>query len=86
MPFRLILGRAYDDKDRQEQLIQASNLDWTIVRPVVLTSGPPSGRYKALLDPESWRGGFISRADVAHFLVQQIDDEAYLGKTPVLAY
>ena len=86
VPFRLTLGRAYDDKGRQEQLIQASNLDWTIVRPVILTSGRLSGRYKVLLEPISWRSGFISRADVAHFLVQQIDGEAYLRRTPVLAY
>ena len=27
---------------------------------------------------------FISRADVADFLVKQIDDDAFLHKTPVL--
>jgi hypothetical protein len=36
------------------------------------------------LEPRTWRAGFISRADVADFLVKQIDDDAYLGKTPVL--
>ena len=28
--------------------------------------------------------GFISRADVADFLIKQIDDDAFLHKTPVL--
>jgi putative NADH-flavin reductase len=80
----LFLGRAYDDKDEQEYLIQESGLDWVIARPVILTSGSRTGRYHVLVEPRSWRIGFISRADVADFLVKQIDDDAYLGKTPVL--
>jgi integrase len=38
----------------------------------------------ALVDPRDWTCGFISRADVADFLVKQIDDYAFLHKTPVL--
>jgi putative NADH-flavin reductase len=86
MMFRLVLGRAYDDKDVQERLIRKSNLDWVIVRPVILTSGPRIGRYRVLVDPKLWRNGFMSRADVADFLVRQIEDDTYLRKTPVLAY
>jgi putative NADH-flavin reductase len=82
--FHLFLGRAYDDKDEQEYLIQESGLDWVIARPVILTSGSRTGRYHVLVEPRSWRIGFISRADVADFLVKQIDDDAYLEKTPVL--
>jgi putative NADH-flavin reductase len=82
--FHLFLGRAYDDKDEQEYLIQESGLDWVIARPVILTSGSRTGRYHVLVEPRSWRTGFISRADVADFLVKQINDDAYLGKTPVL--
>lgn len=84
--FRLLLGRAYDDKNVQERLIRTSNLDWVIARPVILTNGRRSGRYRILVDPKSWRNGLISRADVADFLVRQIDDDSYLGKTPVLTY
>jgi len=82
--FTLFLGRAYDDKDEQEFLIQESELDWVIARPVILTGGSRTGRYKVLVDPKSWRVGFISRADVADFLVRQIDDDTYLRTTPVL--
>ena len=85
-PFRLIFGRAYDDKSIQERLIRDSNLDWTIVRPVVLTNGPKTGRYKILRDPHQWRNGLISRTDVADFLVNQIDDDTCLRKAPVLSY
>lgn len=82
--FHLFLGRVYDDKDVQEDLIQDSGLDWVIVRPVILTAGSRTGRYRILVEPRSWRAGFISRADVADFLVEQIDDDTYLGTTPVL--
>lgn len=68
----------------QEETIASSNLDWTIVRPGILTNGPATGRYHALIDAESWRGGFISRRDVADFLVRQIADRSCIGKAPVL--
>ena len=82
--FHLFLGRVYDDKDVQERIIRNSKLDWTIARPGVLTHGPMTGRYQVLDKSGDWRCGFISRADVADFLVKQIDDDQYLGKTPVL--
>lgn len=86
LPFRFFFGRAYDDKDVQERLIKDSALDWTIARPGVLTNGSRTGRYKVLKEPSQWRNGTISRADVADFLVKQIEDRAYLRKTPVLVY
>ena len=82
--FHLLLGRVYDDKDVQERIVRRSKLDWVIVRPVILTNGPKTSAYRALVDPRGWTCGFISRADVADFLVKQIDDNAFLHKTPVL--
>ena len=84
VPFRLLLGRAYDDKSVQEGIIKDSSLDWTIVRPGVLTNGGRTRRYKILAEASQWRNGIISRADVADFLVRQIEDRTYVGKAPVL--
>jgi uncharacterized protein YbjT (DUF2867 family) len=84
IPFRLLLGRAYEDKSRQEQLIRDSALDWVIVRPVILTNGPATGRYHVLEKPEEWRNGFIARADVADFLLKQVEGGVWLRKSPVL--
>ena len=84
LPFQIVFGRAYDDKSLQEKLIKESELDWTIARPGVLTSGPPTGHYRILAEASQWRNGIISRADVAEFLVRQIGDGAYIRKTPVL--
>jgi putative NADH-flavin reductase len=80
----LFLGRVYADKDAQEWIVRRSRLDWTIVRPTVLTTGPRTGAYRVLVDAHDWRSGFISRADVADFLVKQIEDASLLRKTPVL--
>ena len=84
VPFQIVFGRAYDDKSRQERLIKESGLDWTIVRPGVLTGGARSGRYKVFEEPSEWRNGIISRSDVAEFLVRQIEDRTYVHKAPVL--
>jgi putative NADH-flavin reductase len=84
--FQLLLGRAYENKDAQEIIVRRSGLDWIIARPVILTNGPKTGRYRVLCDPKDWRSGTISRADVADFLVKQAQEPAYLGKTPVLTH
>ena len=82
--FHLFLGRVYADKDVQERIVRNSKLDWMIARPGILTRGPMTGGYQVLDNPDDWRCGFISRADVADFLIKQIDDNQYLGKMPVL--
>jgi uncharacterized protein YbjT (DUF2867 family) len=82
--FPLLLKRVYDDKGVQEWIIRSSGLDWTIVRPGLLTSGPAAGRYRVLSMPQEWRFGVVSRADVADFLVRQADDRTLIGATPLL--
>jgi putative NADH-flavin reductase len=82
--FPLLLKRVYDDKDVQEWIIRSSGLDWTIVRPGLLADGPATGQYRVPTAPNDWRFGTISRADVADFLVRQIDDRSLIGTTPLL--
>jgi putative NADH-flavin reductase len=84
LPFELLLGRVYADKAVQETMIRLSALSWVIARPGILTNGPRTGRYRILDEPADWRNGTISRADVADFLVKQVDDDAHIGKTPAL--
>jgi len=86
VPFRAMLGRAYDDKDVQERLIKNSGLDWTIVRPGILTNSPRGGSYRVLEKPSQWRNGVISRADVADFILRSIDDDDFIHKDPVLVW
>ncbi|MDX8348233.1 NAD(P)-binding oxidoreductase [Cognatiyoonia sp. IB215446] len=66
---RAILGRPYADKDVQEEMIMQSPLDWTIVRPVILTDNRDGRSYQVLRDPATWRNGLISRWAVAEYLI-----------------
>jgi uncharacterized protein YbjT (DUF2867 family) len=81
---RLLLGKPYADKDRQEDMLTASDLDWTIARPTILTNRPERGRYTVLAAPDEWRNGLISRADVAHFVVDEIEAGTYLHRAVVV--
>jgi putative NADH-flavin reductase len=80
----LFLSQIYADKDLQERIIRRSRLEWTIVRPTILTNGPRTRSYRVLVDPRDWTSGFISRVDVADFLVKQIDDTSLLRQTPTI--
>lgn len=81
---KALLGRAYADKDLQEQLIRDSGLDWTIARPGILSDNRKSNAYKVLVEKESWRNGLINRADVADFLVSAAESGSYIHQTPAL--
>jgi putative NADH-flavin reductase len=76
--FKAVLGRAYQDKDRLEAMVRDSGLDWTLVRPTLLSNGPARPGYKVLSDPATWRNGIISRASVADFLVKTAESGDYL--------
>lgn len=84
MLMKTVLRKPMEDKERQEALIKASDLAWTIVRPGGLTDGPATGRYSAGLDP-AITAGQISRADVAAFVLAQLSDNTYIGQTPAIS-
>jgi len=73
----LLLRDLYADKEAGEVRVRESSLDWTIVHPVTLTDGPRTGRYSA--GERLKLAGFprISRADVAEFLLAQVDDRTF---------
>ena len=58
--FHLLLGRVYDDKDVQERMVRRTKLDWVIVRPVILTNGPKTNSYRAVIDPRDLMRPFPS--------------------------
>jgi putative NADH-flavin reductase len=86
LPFFPKVKAMFADKVIQEQEILHSNLDWIIVRPAKLTDDPKRGEYivrdQLLMGP----GAKISRADVADFLLQQINNDTFLHKVPRLKY
>jgi uncharacterized protein YbjT (DUF2867 family) len=82
----LMLRHVYTDKDRQEAIIQDSGLDWTIVRPSVLSNKPARGAVRALTDLSGFHGGSISRDDVAKFILDQLDDGQWINKAPLITW
>jgi putative NADH-flavin reductase len=75
----------YADLARMEDVILASRLDWTIVRPPRLTNGPASGRYRTAFG-RNVRGGLrIARADVASFMLAAVGEPDTIGQIVGLA-
>jgi putative NADH-flavin reductase len=82
-----ILPFYFRDKERQENVIRSSSLDWVIVRPGVLTNGRPRGVYRHGSDVGHWLWTCrISRADVADFMLRQLTDNTYLRDTPGICW
>jgi putative NADH-flavin reductase len=86
--FRLIMDLTLKPimtaKEEQERLIKDSGLDWTIIRPGGLTDGPRTGAYRYGRD-RSIKGGRISRADVADFVLRQLTDTTFVHQTPAVS-
>ena len=81
---RLTLKRVMEAKERQEQAIMASDLDWTIVRPGGLTDGPRTGSYRSGLD-KSIKATRVSRADVADFILRELKAGDFVRQTPAVS-
>ena len=74
----LLLRDLYADKEAGEEQLRRSRLDWTLVYPTTLSNGPRTGRYR-VGDHLTLHGlPRVSRADVADFLLSQIEDRRYL--------
>jgi len=82
--FPLLLRKVYADKNRQEDVVRASKLDWVLVRPVVLSDEPARGTVRALTDLSGVHGGTVSRSDVAKFVVGQLTDDTWLHRAPLI--
>jgi putative NADH-flavin reductase len=66
--------------------VRRYDLDWTFVRPLILTDGPRTGQYRIDVDGLPRGGLTISRADVADFMARQVADREYIGRLPAIAY
>lgn len=78
--FGALLAPVFRDHELQEKLVEASGLDWTIVRPSAFTDGPATGAYREAFPASARLKLKISRADVAGFLARQVRDDSYLRR------
>jgi uncharacterized protein YbjT (DUF2867 family) len=79
----VILPFYFWDKARQERIIAASNSAWTIVRPGRLTNGRARGRIRhgKRVGNYFWTV-WVSRADVADFMLDQLTSQEYIRSAP----
>jgi putative NADH-flavin reductase len=83
--FPLFTRRIYADKERQEDLIARSGLDWTIVRPAPFTRGAQVGPIE--VHTEVTPGLVlrrVTRSDVAAFLCDCVETGAHIGERPFI--
>ena len=83
----VILPFYFWDKTRQERIIARSEVEWVLVRPGMLTNREKRGRSRH--GPRV--GSFlvtvrISRADVAAFMLNQLESDTYLRAAPGVSW
>jgi len=81
---RLTLRSAYEDIVNTAQVVRASDCDWTIVRVSMLTDAPKTGVVK-MGHVGKTMGMRLSRADLAEFMLEQVQDAKYLRQAPAIS-
>jgi len=85
--FKILMATAmkkiFNDKNNQEEVVKASDLEYCIVRPGGLTVDAPTGVINVI----EGEAGSIPRADVAQFCIDavKVQDFPYIGKTPCIS-
>lgn len=82
---RTLLKNPLDDQAAQERLIEASALDYTVVYPPRLTNSPRTGSYRVQGDGLPPHGSRIARADVAEFMVKELEAGSFVRQGPYIA-
>ncbi len=85
--FLWLLIRAHlEDKEKMEETVRSSGLDWTIVRATILTDGAKTETYR--VGPEIKVGLVpkISRHDLADFIAKQLTDVSFIRSSPSISY
>lgn len=81
----LISKDILEDAKTHAELLKASGLEWTLVRGPMLTEGQLTQHYKVgYVGKDS--GTRISRADLAHFMLKELEDRKFVSKAPVVTY
>ena len=75
----------YADLARMEDVLRNSDLDWTVIRPPRLTGKPLTGTYRTAYGRNIRRGLFISRADVAHYMLHALTAPETVRQTVSIA-
>jgi uncharacterized protein YbjT (DUF2867 family) len=78
---RAALRKHYADLAQMEDILRDSDLDWTAIRPPRLTDKPLTGTYRMAHGQNRRRSLFISRADVAHYMLRALGQPETIKQT-----
>lgn len=81
---KLFSRHVYEDMKRTVATVRDSDVDWTIVRVPMLTDDAPKGEVKVGYVGKGM-GPRITRADMASFMLDQVDGDAYLHQAPAIS-
>lgn len=76
------VGPLVRDKERELELLHASDVDWTVARPPVLKDGPKKG---ARTDPRGPPSLSLQYADLAAFVVDEIEARGFVRAAPYVS-
>lgn len=79
------LRSQYEDHERQEEVARNSTLDWTAVRPVFLTNSKTDRKVLVSEDNVPKPNLYISRRNLAAFMLQVLEKNLYLCQSPVVS-
>jgi uncharacterized protein YbjT (DUF2867 family) len=82
---RLTMRAAYEEIVGVAEAVRKSDRDWTIVRVSMLNDNPGSGKVRVGYLGKGEVGVRISRADMAGFMLKQVQDTGYLRQAPVIS-
>ena len=85
VPF--LLKKTFAEHSVQERFITQSDTNWTIVRPGTMINSVMTGQYKHGFDyNDTSLKVKIARADVAHFMLEQLHNSGYNKKITGISY
>ena len=82
---KVMMRDTYEEIVSTAETVRSSDLDWTIVRLTMLNNNPKSGKVKVGYVGKGEVGLWISRADLAEFLLRQVQDTKYLRQAPAIS-
>ncbi|TVZ77344.1 NAD(P)-dependent oxidoreductase [Streptomyces sp. BK340] len=74
----------FTDHTGVDQVVRASDTDWTLARAVALTDKPATGPLRAGEARTTTPGRWINRADLARFLLDAVDEETWIRSAPLV--
>lgn len=80
-----ILRNVLKDHRGAYNILHDSPLEWTVLRPITLTNGVATGHYRITETGLPKNSRSISRADVADFIVNILEQGTYIRQSPAIA-